>query len=205
MDTASFIAIGLAFFAVAVSPGPANITNAVVAMSHGRRASFVYSVGLTVGIALWGIVAATGLGAVMQTSVVLFSALKVLGGLYLLWLAWQSGRGAMAPAPDAGVKIATGRWFWRGLILNVSNPKTVVAWMAALAVGLDANATAGALAAGVILCTLVAFGVFLGYMLVFSHARMRAGYRRVSRAVGFAIAGLYTVAGLSLLRSAFAR
>ena len=95
MDTGAFLAIGLAFFLVAASPGPANIANAVLAMDRGRGASFRFSLGLTAGIAVWGVVAATGLGAVLQTSAMLLSALKILGGAYLLYLAWQSGRAAL--------------------------------------------------------------------------------------------------------------
>lgn len=49
MDLQSYLAIALSFFAVALSPGPANIANAVIGMSLGRRASFVFSLGLTAG------------------------------------------------------------------------------------------------------------------------------------------------------------
>lgn len=205
MDLHAFVTIGLAFFAVAVSPGPANIANALVAMSHGKRASFVFSLGMTVGIVAWGIVAATGLGALMQTSVLLFSALKIVGGLYLLWLAWRSGRSALSPGAAPQVEIAEGRWFVRGLILNISNPKTVVAWMAALAVGLDPAATASELAVGVAVCTGVAFTVFMGHMLVFSLGGMRTAYQRIRRWTEGVVAGLFALAGFGLIRSALVR
>ena len=205
MDLQSYLAIGVAFFAVAVSPGPANIANAVIAMSRGRQASFVFSLGLTAGIAAWGVVAATGLGAVMQASVVLFTVLKIAGGLYLLWLAWKSGRNALNPAADPMVDTGEGRWFQRGLMLNVSNPKTVVAWMAALAVGLDQGASVAALGTGVLICTFVAFGVFMGYMAVFSTGGMRAVYARVRRWIDGAVACLFAAAGVGLIRSALTR
>ena len=189
MDLTSYLAIGLAFFAVAVAPGPANIANAVLAMSRGRGPSFQFSLGLTAGIAVWGAVAATGLGAVLQGSLYLLSALKVLGGLYLLYLAWQSARSATRPASEVALQTAGGnRWFLRGLMLNLSNPKTVIAWMAALAVGLDAGATPGALAWGVGVCLAVALSVNLGYMLVFSLGGMMTVYRRIRRWIDAVVA-----------------
>lgn len=205
MDAHAFLAIGLAFFIVAASPGPANIANAVLAMDRGKAASFRFSVGLTLGIAVWGLVAVTGLGAVLQGSVFVLSALKILGGLYLLWLAWGSVRSSLAPEQAMMPRQAAARYLKQGLILNLSNPKTVIAWMAALSVGLDANASVLSLATGYAICVAVAFGVNLGYMAVFSMNGVMAGYRRVRRAVGLLAAGLFAFAGLGLLRSALVR
>lgn len=201
-----YLAIGLAFFLVAVSPGPANLTNAVVAMERGRRVSFTFSLGLTFGIAVWGLVAAAGLGAALQESVYVLTVLKVLGGVYLLWLAWQSMRAAATPLTEPGpVAPAHGRWFLRGLMLNLSNPKTVVAWMAALSVGLEAGSTLWSIAVGFSICVTVALAVNLAYMTVFSLGGVMRTYRRIGRVVHGAMAGLYALAGAALLRSAVSR
>ncbi|WP_223294979.1 hypothetical protein [Marinomonas mediterranea] len=53
-DFVSLVSIGMAFFVVAVSPGPATISNATVAMSHGRKVSFIYGLGLSCGLVFWG-------------------------------------------------------------------------------------------------------------------------------------------------------
>ncbi|MEM1300858.1 MAG: LysE family translocator [Pseudomonadota bacterium] len=205
MDVTGMLAVALAFFVVAASPGPANIANAVLAMDSGRSASFRFSLGLTSGIAVWGLVAATGLGAVLQGAVYVLSALKVLGGLYLLWLAWSSARGAMQEQPVL-IEGTTGRKYFRaGLILNLSNPKTVVAWMAALAVGLDPDASLVSVAVGYAICVAVALGVNLGYMALFSMQGMMAAYRGARRWIGLVAAGLFAFAGLGLIRSAFSR
>ncbi|MEM7058026.1 MAG: LysE family translocator [Pseudomonadota bacterium] len=205
MDIAAYLAIALAFFAVAVSPGPANIANAVIAMDRGRAASFRFSLGLTTGIAVWGIVAATGLGAILQTSVYLLSVLKVLGGIYLLYLAWQSARAARDPAETRPASVDRDRLFVQGIALNLSNPKTVIAWMAALSVGLSETASPAALAIGVAICTSVALLVNMLYMLLFSLSGVMAGYRRIRRWINYFVAGLFSIAGLGLIRSAFAK
>ena len=204
-DFTTLIAVGLAFWVVAASPGPANISNATIAMRYGRKPSLIYGAGLSVALAFWGVLAATGMGAVMQASVGLLIALKLFGGAYLLWLAWQSARSAISPQPGAVANLPSGKWFLRGLMLNLSNPKSVIAWMAALSVGLDPNATTTSVAAATLLCVSVAFANNVIYSLAFSTSGMMVVYERSRRWVDGVVAGLFTVAGLGLLRSALAK
>ncbi|KLN60814.1 lysine transporter LysE [Kiloniella spongiae] len=224
IDLISLASIGLAFFIVAVSPGPATLANATVSMSKGRKAGLIYGAGLSCGLGFWGIVAASGLGAVLQSSMYLLMILKVFGGLYLLWLAFQSVRAAMksdtkqqtqpstqqSPATQSGTKKwSMQNWFIQGLILNLSNPKAVVAWMAALSVGLDANANEGvcvyALIAATLMCMAIGVLVYVFYAVIFSFGGIMRGYKRGRRWINGAIAGLFTLAGFGLIRSAFVR
>lgn len=195
----------LAFFLVTVSPGPANIAVASVSMAAGRTCGMRFGAGLAAGLAFWGLVAATGLGALLQSAAEVLAVLKLLGGLYLLWLAWQSARAALAPAPNAETPLRGGRWFWRGLILNLSNPKAVVAWLAALSMGLGAGDSLAQLAAVTLLCMVLGLLNYAGHALAFSAPAMRAGYRRLRRWVEGAVAGLFALAGLGLIRAALAR
>jgi len=205
ISLATLLAVGAAFFVVAVSPGPANIANATVAMSRGRAASFRFATGLSCGLVVWGVVAATGLGAVLQSSVYVLMTLKVLGGLYLLWLAYQSGRAALRPGALQPVSVTEGRWFYRGLLLNLSNPKSVIAWMAALSVGLDPGASLTSVAAATGLCMALGFVNNYFYTAVFSLSGVMATYSRIRRWVDGVVAGLFAVAGLGMIRSALAR
>ncbi|WP_218044145.1 LysE family translocator [Kiloniella majae] len=215
----SLASIGLAFFIVAVSPGPATLANATVSMSKGRKAGLIYGAGLSCGLGFWGIIAASGLGAVLQSSVYLLMILKVFGGLYLLWLAFQSARTAMKPDVEKGTQSPDKKdivhnsfirgWFIQGLILNLSNPKAVVAWMAALSVGLDANANDGvwayALIAATLMCMVIGVLVYVFYAVIFSFGGIMRGYNRCRRWINGVIAGLFTLAGFGLIRSAFIR
>ncbi|WP_424832646.1 LysE family translocator [Ruegeria sp.] len=205
IDVSALAITAAAFFVVAVSPGPANISNAAIAMSYGRKTSLIYGFGLSCGLVFWGMVAASGMGAVLQSSFYVLMVLKVLGGLYLLWLAWQSGRSAMQPRSDNVTVSYKGRWFWRGLILNLSNPKSVIAWMAALSVGLGPDDSLISVAAATFVCVAAGFLNNLLYSVVFSVGGMMAGYRRFRRWIDGVVAGLFAVAGLGLVRSAFSR
>ena len=82
IDTESLAAIVLAFFIVTVSPGPANIAAATVAMSAGRRPGLIFGLGLSFGLAFWGLVAATGMGALLQSTTTALTVLKIFGELY---------------------------------------------------------------------------------------------------------------------------
>lgn len=201
----SVAAIALAFFIVTVSPGPANIAVATVAMSSGRLGGMLFGLGLSVGLAFWGVIAATGMGAVLQGTSHLLVALKVAGGLYLLWLAAQSARSAFKPSVNAAAKPVQGRWFTRGLILNLSNPKAVVAWMAALSMGLGSGDNAVAVVTAMLVCMALGFVNYTGYALLFSISGVMTGYSRARKWIDGAVAGLFALAGFGLLRSAFTR
>ena len=205
VDLLSLLSTGLAFFVIAVSPGPATISNATIAMSYGRKPSLIYGAGLSPGLFFWGLIAASGMGAVLQSSLYLLMTLKVLGGLYLLWLAFLSARSAYKPSIEQKVVADQKRWFLRGLLLNISNPKTVIAWMAALSVGLNANDDIYAIAAAVAVCVFVGFLTNALYSILFSINGMMKGYQHCQRWVSGTVAGLFTVAGFGLIRSAFAK
>tara|TARA_B100000378_G_scaffold97446_1_gene77128 strand:+ start:1003 stop:1620 length:618 start_codon:yes stop_codon:yes gene_type:complete len=203
-DLSGILAIALAFFIVAVSPGPANIAVATITMRFGRSAGLVFGAGLAAGLSFWGVVAATGMGAMLQGSVYFLSALKMFGGAYLLYLAFQSARAALKGRADSGGEtVAGGRWLRRGLVLNLSNPKAVLAWMAALSIGTDSGGQPMIVATG--LCMVLGLFNYTLYALAFSLPGAMAGYQRFRRAVEGAVAGLFAMAGFGLMRSAFSR
>jgi threonine/homoserine/homoserine lactone efflux protein len=209
-DWTGLTAILAAFSVIAVSPGPATLAVSTVSAAAGRRSGMLFGCGLGTGLAFWGLVAATGLGAVLQTTTHLLAALKVAGGLYLLWLAYSSacsaGRKDDAPSNSVGGSATNeGRWFLRGLVLNLSNPKAVVAWMAALSVGLGADSGWGAVAAATGGCMAIGFAIYAAYAAAFSMPAVMQGYARARRWIDGLVAALFAVAGLALIRSAFVR
>jgi len=173
-------------------------------MSRGRKISFIYGAGLSCGLVFWGLIAATGMGAVLQSSLYLLMVLKVLGGIYLLWLAIQSARAAWSPATDVAVITGERRWFVRGLLLNISNPKSVIAYMAALSMGLNTEAGTSALVAATLVCIVVGFIVNGLYSYLFSMSGIMLVYQKVRRQVDGVVAVLFSVAGISMIKSALA-
>ncbi|MEM6489799.1 MAG: LysE family transporter [Pseudomonadota bacterium] len=96
----------IAFFVAAAAPGPATLGVAATAMARGRRAGLAFGAGLSLGLALWGVAAALGLGPLLQGSASALTVLRVLGGLFLIYLAVRAAQAALAPpgslpGPDA--------------------------------------------------------------------------------------------------------
>lgn len=205
MNLDNLVPIFAAFFVVTVSPGPANIALATVAMSSGRRNGLAFGLGLTAGLAFWGIIAATGLGVILQASQYALLILKVSGGCYLLWLACQSAISASTPMDNTTNSKKEGRWFYRGLLLNLSNPKAVVAWIAALSMGLGSGDSTMHIAVATYFCMVLGLANYIGYALAFSYSSVMSGYQRIRRWIDGIVAGLFALAGFSLIRAAFSR
>lgn len=205
LDLVGLGTVAAAFFVAAASPGPATLAVATVSMSAGRANGLRFGMGLSVGLAFWGLIAATGLGAVLQASSVALPILKLIGGAYLLWLALGAARSAIRKADVAAADAPAGRNFRRGLLLNLSNPKAVLAWMATLALGLNDGSGTWQVIAATCLCIALGFIIYACYALMFSTQGAMGVYARVRRWIDGAVAGLFAMAGFGLIRSAFVR
>ncbi|PID26772.1 MAG: lysine transporter LysE [Candidatus Cloacimonadota bacterium] len=201
------VSVGLSFFAIAISPGPANISNIAIAMSRGRKISLIYGFGLSTGLLFWGIIAASGLGLILQDSIYLLMILKIVGGIYLLWLAFLSIKDAIEPQSQSLKREIESksylRWFIEGVILNVSNPKTVIAFVVALSTGIETTKGTISLILGVITCVIVGFLTNGFYSLSFSFRFVMNWYQKVNRWINFIVSVLFLIIGFDLILSAF--
>jgi threonine/homoserine/homoserine lactone efflux protein len=124
------------FLAVAVlitlAPGPDNLMVLGLGMARGRRAGMMFGLGCALGCLNHTLLAALGVSALIAASPVAFTALRILGGLYLVWLGIQ----AIGNARPANVAVATSeapmRLFVKGLIANAINPKVILFFLAFL-------------------------------------------------------------------------
>ena len=202
-EIASLSTIAVTFFIVTVSPGPATISNATIAMRFGRKTGLSYGAGLSCGLAFWGVIAASGTGAILQGSLYLLMLLKISGGLYLLWLAFLSAQAAWNSEDDSAATSSDRNWFLQGLLLNLSNPKAVLAWMAALSIGLNSSDGFYKVALATVVCIVVGFVVYAIYSFLFSVRSMMRAYHHCRRWVQAVMAGLFGLAGTGLIRSSF--
>ena len=127
----------LPFFAASVllgiAPGPDNIFVLTQSALHGRGAGLVVMLGLCTGLIVHSIAVALGVAVIFQTSAVAFSALKFLGAGYLMYLAWQAFR-ASAARFEAELIPEANLWklYRRGIIMNITNPKVSIFFLAFL-------------------------------------------------------------------------
>jgi RhtB (resistance to homoserine/threonine) family protein len=117
---------------VIMLPGPDTAVVTKNILVHGRRAGLGTSLGVCTGLFLWTVAAAFGVASVLRASDVAFTALKLVGAAYLVWLGVQAFRAARVPAApgDAGApggaSAGTYLGFRQGLLSNLANPKIAV-------------------------------------------------------------------------------
>jgi threonine/homoserine/homoserine lactone efflux protein len=131
----------VAFFGVSVllglSPGPDNLFVLMQSAQRGWRAGMCVVLGLCCGLVVHTTAVALGLAAVFAASALAFTLLKFVGAAYLAWLAWGALRapagsgGAAAPA-EGGPGYSAWRMAGRGVVMNLTNPKVLVFFLAFL-------------------------------------------------------------------------
>jgi threonine/homoserine/homoserine lactone efflux protein len=118
---------------VVVSPGTGVLYTLAAALSRGSRASVAAAFGCTLGILPHIAAAMLGLAAVLHTSALAFSALKWLGVIYLLFMAWQAlrERGALRVEREVDARSAA-KLVVTGFLINILNPKLSIFFLAFL-------------------------------------------------------------------------
>jgi threonine/homoserine/homoserine lactone efflux protein len=125
----------LASLLIELTPGPNMTYLALVGVTVGRRAGYAATAGVALGLALLGFAAALGLAAVITTSPMVYGALRWLGVLYFIYLAWDAWRDG---TPSAPVRVeGDGSFFLRGLFSNLLNPKAAIFYIAVLPTFID--------------------------------------------------------------------
>ncbi len=118
---------------LALAPGPDNIFVLTQAAQNGRLAGLMVTLGLCTGLLVHTSAVALGLAAVIKTSAVAFHVLKILGAGYLFYLAWQAFRSGGGSDAELQVEaVRKRRLYMRGIVMNVTNPKVSIFFLAFL-------------------------------------------------------------------------
>ena len=119
---------------VVVTPGVDMALVTKNALLHGRAAARATALGVNLGIFLWTLAAALGLAAVIAASAAAFTAIKLAGALYLVYLGVRALRGSR----ETVTVVAGGSAFRQGLASNLLNPKIAVFFTSLLPQFVDA-------------------------------------------------------------------
>lgn len=124
------IAFTIATFIFGYMPGPALLYTAARTLAGGRRDGWYAALGLHVGGYVHVFAAAFGLAILFEAVPVLYTALKLIGAAYLIWLGLRILM-SQTPTnmPDAK---PTGRSFWQSAAVEILNPKTALFYLAFL-------------------------------------------------------------------------
>ncbi len=132
-DYSYWILFLTAAFIINVSPGPDILYILSRTFAHGKRTGFVSSLGVCTGALFHITLVAFGLSAVLSASVVVFSAIKYTGAVYLCYLgikSFFSGRGDSLPEKQFKGEISFAEAFRQGVLVDIFNPKVAIFFIA---------------------------------------------------------------------------
>jgi threonine/homoserine/homoserine lactone efflux protein len=139
------------------TPGPDMILVMSRSLSQGPRAGVATAAGVSVGLVGHTVLASFGVGAILKTSVVLFSILKLMGAAYLIYLGialLRTKRGQLDLR--GGSDRSSWRLFLDGALSNIANPKIAIFYFAFLPQFVAPNATHPTLSIFVLGCLFAA-------------------------------------------------
>ena len=133
MNFESLITFILASGLISIAPGPDNIFVLTQSALHGRQSGLLITLGLCTGLVVHTMAVALGIAAIFQASPLAFNALKYLGAGYLTYLAWQAFIAKPASLlSEPRATLSNKALYGRGIIMNVTNPKVSIFFLAFL-------------------------------------------------------------------------
>jgi RhtB (resistance to homoserine/threonine) family protein len=193
------VVLGITFF-VMISPGPDMVLVTRNTLIGGRAAGLQTSLGILTGNFVHMAYCALGIGWLISQSILAFSALKLLGAAYLIYLGVMSFRGGHQSLEIEAEGAATRRlhtrktWFLQGFVNNLLNPKGTLFYLGVFTVVITPETTLGMTAFLVLCMTFVS----ASFWVVFVHALDRpfvrtfleTSQRSVNRVFGVLLVGL---------------
>jgi threonine/homoserine/homoserine lactone efflux protein len=201
MTLTAFLAVAFLHLMAAISPGPAVLMSARTGVTEGLRTGTFLAFGIGIGAVIWAMAALFGLAIVFQAAPALLWALKIIGGIYLLYMAWGMWRDAAKPLDMA----QTGRLprtafsaFRLGVVTQLTNPKPAVMFSAIFIGTVPPNTPMWVYGA---LMTVVFLNEALWNILVariFSFERTRSGYISLKTIIDRTFGGMLAILGLKI-------
>lgn len=136
LDFSQLLPFSLASLILILSPGADSFVLLRIAHSRGVKAGMSALWGINLGNTTQALLMISGIGLVVSKSEAAIFVLKILGGLYMAYLAVMATRAAIKPAAPAaalsaeGARVKNGSPFMQGLISNVTNPKPLLFYLA---------------------------------------------------------------------------
>ncbi len=196
-----FIAAYAILFVAASSPGPAVAMLLGIAMGQGRSAALTASAGIATGSVVINVSTLLGVGLLLSQAAWAMTLLRVLGACYLLYLAWTSFRKAATPPKVVAANVPLrSPWahFIAGFLLQVTNPKAIVFWLAIASVGATTGGGIGIAALFVLGAFLISFFCHGAWAIFLSSRPIRAAYQSARRWVDATLGAFFVFAAFKL-------
>jgi threonine efflux protein len=207
IETSTLITVALVMLFALVTPGPDFVIVSRIAITHSRYAGLMTALGISCAILVWAGASLLGLSVLLERFAWIYGGLKVVGGVYLIYLGFQTWRGSFKPSVTAEVSLTRqntiSSWVaWRqGFLTNMANPKAVVFFGSVFTALLPPNLSDGSrlLVVGLIVIeTIVWFSIVA---IGFSTKPAQRVYQRVKHWIDRATGSIMIFFGARLLIS----
>jgi threonine/homoserine/homoserine lactone efflux protein len=200
----AFLSIGAALSVGAMSPGPSFVMVARTSLAGTRADGVAAALGMGVGGVIFATAALLGLQAVLAAVPMLYAALKVGGGAYLMFLAYRIWCGARDPL-QLDTVTSVRRPFTLGLLTQLTNPKTAVVYASVFASLLPRQAPLVLLVALPVLVFAIEFGWYGVVAATLARPLPRAHYLASKLWLDRIAAGVMGALGAKLVLEAVVR
>ncbi len=201
-----FLSVAAIWAIASITPGPNTLLTIRYCLTSSRKVAIAAAGGTLTGTLLWGTAGWLGINALFQAAPFAYLALKIAGGLYLVWLglrifldhrALRSGGSQTA----LHVEVPLGKAYRMGLITNLANPKTAlfVASLFAATMPVGTPFLYGLAAIGEMLVISAVY--YTGLISLITHPAVAAKYLRAKRKIDMGVAAVFIVFGARLLAS----
>ena len=197
LTLADLIAFNVVLAAAIAAPGAALLYFIKTTVASGRAAGIATGIGLGTAAALWTLAALMGLEAVFTLFPWTYTALKIGGALYLIWIAVQTWRHAKEPLGDAPAP--RGKAILSGLALNFGNPKSMLFAAAVIVVVFPQGLAPLDIAIIVMNHWLLELAFYSLFAVLLSTTPARRGYLRLKPLLDRVAATLLGALGLRLI------
>ena len=197
MTTEALIAFNLVLLAALVSPGAAMLFVIKTTVASGRKAGIMTGLGLSCAAACWTLAAFLGLESLFALFPWAYSALKIGGAFYLLWIAYHTWRDAKMPL--LGGTTPHARSFAAGLLVNFGNPKSMLFAAAVILVVFPQDLTPRDIALVTLNHLTLEVIFYTLFAIALSASKVRQGYTALKPILDRIAATLLGAFGLRLL------
>ena len=197
------LGIATVLFLGAMSPGPSFLVVAQNSLNKSRAHGIATAIGTGLGVSIFAVLAGFGVTALFNSMPIAFLIFKVLGGAYLIYLAYKIWSSATQPLMSDGVlkdnKDSLLQAFYQGLIAQTSNPKTALVIAGIFAAFMPVQPPPFTLALIALIAFIIDFSWYAFVALSLSVATLKKGYVRAKVWLDRVVACLLALIGLRLI------
>ncbi|MFW1801230.1 threonine export protein RhtC [Acinetobacter nematophilus] len=191
-------------FCALITPGPDFFLVSQTAISRSRKQSIFVVLGITAGVMFWAFFALMGLNIIFEKMAWLRHVILVVGGIYLCWLGYQMlksvlSKKVLTPQHHFELPQSNFRFFLKGFLTNLSNPKAVIYFGSVFSIFL-ANPNLDGLHSLLFVIVSIETLIWFSFVaFVFSLPSFKAAYQNASKWIDGVSGGIFTLFGIYLI------